>query len=212
MSPATIAFLRRVVLPFNTVLLVVLLIWAIQSGRMPFVSNNPAGSSQAPLSASDFYALNGQPLGADKGSGPGIGKPAPEFTLLDTKGKVVRLSDLRGKTVLLNFWASWCIPCRKEFPELVKAYNGKDDVVVLGVDLQENVGQVEAFAEEFGATFPIVIDTKAEAARAYRVLGLPSSFFIDATGILRAQYFGAMTPSIIAEKLAVARGAAPAGG
>lgn len=210
MKPATLSVLRRVFLPLNTIALVVVLIWAIQSNRIPILSR-PSSGAGASATQPGFYGFNGQPLGADRGNGPGLGKPAPEFSLLGLDGTVLRLSDLRGKIVLVNFWATWCVPCRKEFPELVKAYEeNKGDVVVVGVDLQENVDQVRAFAEDFGARFPIVIDEKGEVADAYRVLGLPSSYFIDRDGVLRGQYFGAMTSSIIAERLQEARLPQPA--
>lgn len=79
-----------------------------------------------------------------------------------------------ARVVLINFWATWCGPGRRELPEFVRAYNeGGGDVVVIGVDVQENGKAVREFADEFGADFPIGIGTKAEVADAYRVLGLP---------------------------------------
>lgn len=203
MGTKPITFLRRVVLPINSIVLIVLLIWTLQSGRFPGLG----GSSPSVVTISnDFFALSGEPLGASRGSGPGLGQPAPEFTLRDVDGQVVRLSDFRGKVVLVNFWATWCPPCRKEFPELVKAYaGGSGDVVVVGVDLQENAGEVGQFARDYGAIFPIVIDARADVAEAYRVLGLPSSYFIDAQGILRDQFFGPLTQKTIADKIAKAR-------
>lgn len=83
---------------------------------------------------------------------------------------------------------------------------------VVGVDLQENVDEVRRFATEYGAKFPIVIDVKADVAEAYRVFGLPSTYFIDAEGVLRAQQFGALTRKIIDDKIATARGASASGG
>lgn len=202
-------FLRRVVLPVNSIVLIVLLIWALQSGSFPGLGRN---SPNTVTLSGDFFTLAGQPLGASRGSGPGLGQPAPEFTLQDVDGRVVRLSDFRGKVVLVNFWATWCPPCRKEFPELVKAYaGGSGDVVVVGVDLQENASEVGQFASDYGATFPIVIDARADVAEAYRVLGLPSSYFIDAQGILRDQFFGPLTQKTIADKIEKARAGAEGG-
>lgn len=201
---------RSYVLPLNAVALIVLLIWSLQTGRFPgFGRDEPAVLTLS----DDFFSVSGEPLGAERGSGPGLGKPAPEFTLVDTNGKAVHLSDFRGKVVLLNFWATWCAPCRKEFPELVKTYgDGASDVVVVGINMQENRDQVRQFADEFGADFPILIDPKAEAAEAYRLLGLPSSYFIDQQGVLRQQHFGLLTREIIDEKLETARRAGLDGG
>lgn len=190
---------RAIILPLNAVALIVLLIWLLDSGRFPGLEG--AGSGTVNLNG-DFFSTTGEPLGAERGSGPGLGKPAPEFTLVDTSGKPVRLSDFRGKVVLLNFWATWCPPCRKEFPELVKTYDqGGGDVVVIGINMQENAAQVREFAEQYGAKFPILIDPKAEAAEAYRVLGLPSSYFIDQQGVLREQHFGLLKREIIDDKI-----------
>jgi cytochrome c biogenesis protein CcmG/thiol:disulfide interchange protein DsbE len=106
--------------------------------------------------------------------------------------------------VVMNFWATWCSPCRKEFPALVTLYSGNADrgLVVLGVDLQESPEIVGRFADEFGATFPIVIDRKGDVAAQYRLLGLPLTMFIDSSGILRAQHVGVLTEEILEEKLA----------
>ncbi|MEX0750538.1 MAG: redoxin domain-containing protein [Dehalococcoidia bacterium] len=196
---------RSFILPLNAVALIVLLIWLLDNGRLPGLSSNGSTTS---VSDSDFYSTSGEPLGADRGSGPGLGKPAPEFTLLDTGGKVVHLSDFRGKVVVLDFWATWCPPCRKEFPELVKTYaGGTGDVVVVGINMQENRDQVRAFADDYGADFPILIDPKAEAADAYRLLGLPSTYFIDQQGVLREQHFGLLKREIIDDKIGKTRAA-----
>jgi peroxiredoxin len=164
-------------------------------------SRTPSASSTG--TASDFFALG--PTGDFRGDGPGIGKPAPDFVLATPDGDVVRLSDFRGKIVILNFWATWCVPCRKEFPELVKTYDPNSDIVVVGVDLQENAGEVRDFAAQFGATYPIVIDQDAKVADSYRLLGLPSTYFIDKEGVLRAQQFGQLTREIIDKRVAKTR-------
>lgn len=196
---------RSVLVPAAAVGLVVLLIWLLDSGRFPGLERD---ERQVVQLSSDFFSTSGEPLGAERGNGPGLGKPAPGFTLLDTNGKAVSLSDFRGKVVLLNFWATWCSPCRKEFPELVKVYaDGTTDVVVIGVNMQENADQVREFAEEYGASFPILIDPKAEVAEAYRMLGLPSSYFIDQRGVLREQHFGLLKPDLIDEKIETTRAA-----
>lgn len=204
------AVVRWVLVPAVSVGLVLLLIWLLDSGRFPGLERE--GRQVVELN-SDFFSTSGEPLGAERGDGPGLGKPAPEFTLLNTDGSAVSLSDFRGNVVLINFWATWCTPCRKEFPELVKTYaDGSGDVVVIGVNMQENRDQVRAFADEYGADFPILIDPKAEVADAYRVLGLPSTYFVDQQGVLREQQFGLLTPAIIQEKLERTRAAGLAAG
>src|SRR5439155_1663594 len=120
----------------------------------------------------------------------------------------LRLSDLRGKPVLVNFWASWCTPCRQEMPEIVRAYRARQQApfVIVAVDLQENVDEVTNFASEFGMTFPVVIDRTGEVGKAWRiggrVQGIPSSYFVDADGIVRARVFGPLTRDSLNENLA----------
>jgi peroxiredoxin len=137
-----------------------------------------------------------------------IGRAAPNFLLQTPDGGEVRLSDLRGKPVLVNFWASWCTPCRKEMPEIVRAYDARKDegLIVVAIDLQENDGQVREFASEYGMSFPVVIDRTGQVAEAWRIggpiEGIPSSYFIDVEGIVRARVFGPMDAGRIEQELA----------
>lgn len=178
-------------------------IWYVGYGPgLPFL-NSPSAASIA--SDSTFVSLQSQgiKLGSAGGPAPKVGEPAPDFTLPDVDGNVVRLSDFRGKTVVMNFWATWCPPCRKEFPELVELYDTNKDsgLVVLGINLQEPPDQVRKFAEKYGATFPIVIDLDADVAGQYRLLGLPMTWFVDTEGILQAQQVGVLTKAILTDKL-----------
>lgn len=178
-------------------------IWYIGYGPgLPLSSNSSSGA--IPSDAA-FVSLQSQgiELGSAGGPAPKIGELAPDFTLLDLDGNIVRLSDFRGKTVVMNAWATWCPPCRKEFPELVELYDANKDrgLVVLGLNLQEPREQVRKFAQEYGAEFPIVIDVDADVVAQYRLLGLPTTWFIDSQGILRAQQVGLLTKKIIADKL-----------
>jgi peroxiredoxin len=142
-----------------------------------------------------------------RGVSSDIGRVAPDFLLETPDGGEVRLSDLRGKPVLVNFWASWCTPCRQEMPEIVRAYNERrgDGLVVVAVDLQENDAEVRAFASEFGMKFPIGVDRNGQVADAWRiggpVQGIPSSYFLDRDGVVRERAFGPMTPASLADKL-----------
>jgi peroxiredoxin len=136
-----------------------------------------------------------------------VGRTPPDFVLETPDGGRLRFSDLRGKPVLVNFWASWCTPCRQEMPEIVRAYDWSRDqgLVVVAIDLQENAGQVRAFAEDFGMTFPIVTDRTGQVADAWRiggpVEGIPASYFVDAEGVVRARSYGPMDAVTIEENL-----------
>lgn len=137
---------------------------------------------------------------------PVVGCPAPDFTLTDLDGNAVRLSDFRGKVVFLNFWATWCPPCRAEMPameELYREYRDKG-VVIIGVDLGESRSSVKSFVEENGYSWTFVIDSTGEVARDYMVTGIPSSFFIDKDGIIRALQVGSMSRATMEARLAEA--------
>lgn len=136
---------------------------------------------------------------------PAIGEPAPDFILeAPDSGDLIRLSDLRGTPVLLNFWASWCVPCRTEMPDLQAAHD-VEDVVVLAVNSQESDAVVSRFMEEFALTFPAVIDRDGSVREHYGVIGLPATFFIDADGILRARNFGPVYGHLLADGIEAAR-------
>jgi cytochrome c biogenesis protein CcmG, thiol:disulfide interchange protein DsbE len=111
--------------------------------------------------------------------------PAPEFELdrLDGDG-ALKLSSLRGQAVVLNFWASWCNPCRDEAPELQQAAEtwADDGVVVLGLDFNDFSGDARRFADKYGLTYPIVTDPQGAVAGRFGVTGVPETFFIDKSG------------------------------
>ena len=113
-----------------------------------------------------------------------IGKPAPDFILgrLDRPGSL-QLSSLRGKVVVLNFWASWCQPCKLEAPDLAasaKKWSGR--VVVLGVDVNDPSGDARDFMRKYGITYPVVHDNKNVTSPKYGLTGLPETFFLDRRG------------------------------
>ncbi len=128
-----------------------------------------------------------------------LDRPADELSLATLDGTPVRLSDYRGKVVLLNFWYTDCPPCKEETPALQASYQRLADqgLVVLGVNIRTNerdgeVGDadIRAFTQQYGVTYPIIIDTNREAGRAYQVNLLPSTYFIDTEGVLRYARFG----------------------
>lgn len=135
---------------------------------------------------------------------PEIGKPAPDFALIDSRdGETVRrLSDYRGKTVILNWYASWCGPCRAEIPDFQHAFEALDgEIVVLAVNLQESREKASGMLESLGATFPSVLDSDGTVAQHYRLLGMPTTYFIDRDGIVRMFGSGQIDAATIKEEL-----------
>ncbi len=127
--------------------------------------------------------------------GPEVGKLAPDFKLIGLDKQEVSLSGLRGKPVLLNFWATWCGPCRIEMPFLQEVYEewtGKG-LVVLAVNLQENPTTVKKFVENGGLTFPVLLSPGNEVPLAYNIRGIPATFLIDADGVIRDIKIGAFS-------------------
>lgn len=125
---------------------------------------------------------------------PVVGAPAPDFVLKDLAGNTVKLSDYAGKPVLINFWATWCEPCRAEMPAIedrYKTYAGSG-FVVLAVNVAEPADLVSPYVKELGLTFPIVLDTGASVTELYRVFGFPTSFWVDGKGTIVAQHVGPM--------------------
>ncbi|HLC40193.1 MAG TPA: TlpA disulfide reductase family protein [Methylomirabilota bacterium] len=134
---------------------------------------------------------------------PLIARPAPSFTLPLFDGSVLRLEDLRGKVVFLNFWATWCLPCREEAPILEAAWRQYKDqgVVFVGVNIQDDQSRARAFLEEFHITYPNGVDHGGKIAVDYGVWGLPETFFIDRDGRIMYKHIGAIGPELIARKL-----------
>jgi cytochrome c biogenesis protein CcmG/thiol:disulfide interchange protein DsbE len=136
--------------------------------------------------------------GVNAGLLPKVGEPAPELVTYDVDGNLVRLSDLRGQPVWLNFWGSWCAPCRAEMPDLQAAYQelSPKGVVMLAVSIRETPQQAREYAHLNGATFPILADPAffpreqfpdiAATADRWEIRNFPTHLFIDAEGIVRA--------------------------
>lgn len=123
-----------------------------------------------------------------------IGKPAPQFTLVDTKGKSWNLAELKGKVVFLNFWATWCPPCREEMPSMqtVHTLMQEDSFVMLAVLNNDDPALADAMAAKIGATFPILIDPNNSVAQAYGLTGVPETYIIDKQGVVREKFLGAV--------------------
>ena len=127
-----------------------------------------------------------------------VGKPAPPFAMeLYDGGGRVRFSPDSGMPVVLNFWASWCPPCREESPLLERTwrqYEGRG-VLFVGVDTQDTEVDARAYIEEFGLSFPNGLDADGEITVAYGVVGLPVTFFIGSDGVVKRRWVGALTES-----------------
>jgi thiol-disulfide isomerase/thioredoxin len=137
---------------------------------------------------------------------PREGFSAPDFALDGLGGQQVRLADLRGQVVVVNLWASWCLPCRAEMPALERAYQAYRDagLVVLAVNAtdQDDERLAAEFAGELGLTFPILLDRAGEASARYRLQALPSTYFIDRQGIIRSVVIGGpMSEALIRSKV-----------
>lgn len=128
-----------------------------------------------------------------------VGHPAPDFLLPGLGGEWLRLSDWRGeKAVIVNFWATWCPPCQEEMPDFERLRERRGhEVEIVAVNLYEPEEQVEPFIASLGLTFPVALDRDGEVSRRYLVRPLPTSFFIDRDGIIRARYFGLMSASVM---------------
>lgn len=191
--------LRYVVVPILAVLAIVTAIYLLQGG------NGDSGASSAELQPGAANPVNVGAPGGDAAAipAPRVGSPAPDFTLTDLNGKQVKLSDYRGKTVFLNFFATWCPPCRAEMPDIQATYdeNKGQDVVVLAVNMQEERDTVIDYASAAGLTFPIVLDRSGYVTAIYRISAIPTSFFIDKEGVVRDMQIGAMSKKLMVGRL-----------
>ena len=124
---------------------------------------------------------------------------APDFEVETFDGETLRLSDLNGKVVVLNFWASWCPPCRWEMPFFETMWQEYRDqgVVFVGIAISDTLENVRAFAEEAGVTYPVGLDTTNETARTYEVLSLPTTFFVGKDGKIERKLAGAANEGVL---------------
>jgi len=155
-----------------------------------YVSNQPAvaGASGSVTSITIKGTASNDP--------PTVGKPAPDFQATTTDGKTILLSELKGQSVWLTFGASWCQPCRAENPDIQAAYEKykAQGLLVVQVYITEDAKTVTDYATRVGLTYPKIPDQSEQLAAEYRILGIPSHFFIDRTGVLRQIRIGSFDP------------------
>ncbi|HWO93699.1 MAG TPA: redoxin domain-containing protein [Dehalococcoidia bacterium] len=178
--------MRSIVLPLAAVAAIVGVIWAIEQ------RNDGAEV------AGDTGIVESEP-----GAEADEGKPAPDFVLEAIEGGSVRLSDYGGRPVFVNFWATWCKPCRQEIPEMVEAFDryAGEGLVIIAINVQESRDAAQGFVDEFGMDFPVGLDVRGDVAEAYRVLGLPTSFFIDRNGVIQAIHRGPLNADQMDDRL-----------
>jgi cytochrome c biogenesis protein CcmG/thiol:disulfide interchange protein DsbE len=133
-----------------------------------------------------------------------VGDRAPDFALADLDGEPVRLADYVGRPVLVNFWASWCLPaCAEEFPVLAEALDANADIglAVIGIVYRDRSEAARAFGEQLGATWPLVMDPGERVARAYGVFGPPESWLVGPDGVVVSRHIGPFTAEELAAEL-----------
>lgn len=128
---------------------------------------------------------------------PLVGKAAPDVALTTLAGQPFRLRDHRGGPVVVNFWASWCIPCREEAPLLVDFARSARNLTLVGVVFQDQPEAARAFEREFAVPYPSVIDTELRIAVDYGVAGIPETFFIDGRGVVQEKLSGPLTREVL---------------
>lgn len=180
---------RDLLIPIVAIGLVIVAIVVIQ-----IYLDRGADSVSFEATAGEFSALNLGPVGDGK---PKLGETAPGFRLLDHEDQTVALEDFRGRPVVVNFWATWCIPCRKEVPDLVELQvEWGTDTQIVGVNYYEGPGDVREFADNFGINYPLPLDRDGRVTGSYKLTGLPETFFLDMRGIIRDHRIGQLDPGV----------------
>ncbi|WP_394276738.1 TlpA family protein disulfide reductase [Luteococcus sp.] len=178
-----------------TLALVMVGAWAINRPDAPAEGGGEAGLANGATAVT----LEGD----QSGSAPEIGQPAPRFTATTLDGQKISLSELKGHPVWINFGATWCTACRAEAPDIEQAWKRSKPkgTMVVSIFINEDQATVRGYQQRLGLTVPMVSDPDTLIASRYRSIGIPSHFFIDADGILRASHVGALTSEKMDENL-----------
>jgi peroxiredoxin len=144
-----------------------------------------SATSASKIAAIAFATLLAAPV--SQAAMPSTGSVAPEFTLKSNSGKNLKLSEYRGQVVMINFWASWCAPCRQEMPLLNRIYQQyhKTGFVLFGVNIDDNPETARALAQQLGVSFPVLFDADKQVSKRYDVDAMPSTLLIDRNGKVR---------------------------
>jgi peroxiredoxin len=164
---------------------VILLLFVIVVGFTIFQSLN--ATNQEPLDSNEL-----------------LSKKAPTFIASGINGQQYRLDEFKGKPVMLNFWASWCAPCRAEMPLLNQKYNEhhqKDGLMILGINIGENAQTIKGFVNQFDLSFPILLDNNAQIESQYGIDPIPATFFIDREGIIQDIHLGELKEDVLDQYL-----------
>ena len=175
--------------------LVIMAVTAAVILAVAFLVNQPPPATQGLTAVTTTGQATGDP--------PTVGNLAPDFTATTVDGKQVRLSDFKGQPVWLTFGASWCQPCRAENPDIQAAYEASrgSGVVVLQVFMSEDAATVADYAKRVGLTYEKVADPDTRLASQYQILGIPTHFFIDRSGVLRKIKVGSLDPTLMTAAL-----------
>lgn len=175
-------------------LVVVVLLLPVEPGqaRGPAPPSSPVPSPAATERLRASPTATTSPTGSGTTIGIDIGELAPDFALWSLDGRTIHLSDFRGHPVWINFWASWCPPCRDEMPRLQGVFlrHEADGLVILGVAVKDAPADARAFVKEVGVTYPIVLDEPGQVADRYGAVALPVQYWLDRDGIVRGWAFG----------------------
>lgn len=182
--------------PSRATTLVVMAVTAVIIMIVAFMVNQPTQAANGVTQVD----LSGNPTGA----APVVGNPAPDFAARTVDGTTLTLSELRGKPVWLTFGASWCQPCRAENPDIQATLDkhADSDLVVVGVFISEDATAVKDYADRVGLTYQKIADPGTRIAVEYRIVGIPSHFFIDRDGVLRQLRIGSLDPAAMEAALA----------
>ncbi|MGJ9384620.1 peroxiredoxin family protein [Salipaludibacillus sp. CF4.18] len=168
------------------------------------VQSNEGENNNATLETTNDENEGNEQIIQEKDIGLDEGNFAPDFTLDSLAGDEVKLSDFRGEKVMVNFWATWCPPCRAEMPDIQEVYE-EHDIKILAVNLTEtepDIDSIKSFKDDFELTFPILLDEKIEVADIYEVQPIPTSYLIDSQGRIQSIAFGPLNKEMIVQRFA----------